>query len=254
MHDVILGLALVVALFCTFLLCIESGFRFGHAGGRAQRSVPSTIENGVFALLALLLAFAFGGGIDRLNARRELVLREANAIETAYRRVDLLPAREQPAMRAIFARYLDARLAAYDNVADRPATAAKFAAAERIQDEIWTVAVRASRDPSRQSVPILVLPALNEMFDVTTNRAIALYVQTPPFIMAVLVGVALLACALAGYSMAAQPARSGVHSFAFAAILALTVYGVVDLDYARYGAIRVNAADQVLTRLRDSIH
>jgi hypothetical protein len=40
---------------------------------------------------------------------------------------------------------------------------------------------------------------------------------------------------------------------AFSAILSLTVYVIVDLEYPRLGLIRVDAADQILIDLRKSM-
>jgi hypothetical protein len=60
---------------------------------------------------SLLLGFAFAGATSRLDTRRELIIREANAIGTAYLRLDLVPAADQPSLRALFRDYLDARRA-----------------------------------------------------------------------------------------------------------------------------------------------
>jgi hypothetical protein len=40
---------------------------------------------------------------------------------------------------------------------------------------------------------------------------------------------------------------------AFAVIMAVTVYVIFDLEYPRLGLIRVDAVDQVLVDLRDSM-
>ena len=68
------------------------------------------MEAAVFALLGLLLGFSFAGGTSRLDARRQLIVQEANAIGTAYLRLNLLPSTEQPEMRRLFREYVDARL------------------------------------------------------------------------------------------------------------------------------------------------
>jgi len=73
--------------------CLEVGFRIGHRS--ALRSPGPTqegagaMEAAVFALLALLLGFSFAGGTSRLDAGRELIVQETNAIDTAYLRLDL---------------------------------------------------------------------------------------------------------------------------------------------------------------------
>ena len=44
-----------------------------------------------------------------------------------------------------------------------------------------------------------------------------------------------------------------MHMLAFAVIMAVTVYVILDLEYPRLGLIRVDAVDQVLVDLRDSM-
>lgn len=72
------------------------------------------IEAAVFALLGLLLGFSFSGGISRMGTKRQLIVQEANAIGTAYLRLDQLPASEQPEMRRLFMQYLGARLSVHE--------------------------------------------------------------------------------------------------------------------------------------------
>jgi hypothetical protein len=50
------------------------------------------IEGAIFGLLGLILAFSFSGALTRFDARRHLVIEEANDIGTAWLRVALLPA------------------------------------------------------------------------------------------------------------------------------------------------------------------
>jgi hypothetical protein len=69
-----------------------------------------------------------------------------------------------------------------------------------------------------------------------------------------MLGVLVLASSLvAGYSMAGGQPRSWVHMLAFAVIMAATVYVIVDIEYPRLGVIRVDAVDQVLVDLRESM-
>ena len=60
--------------------------------------------------MGLLIAFTFSGAATRFDGRRQLIGEEANAIGTAYLRMDLLPQAAQPALREDFRNYVDARL------------------------------------------------------------------------------------------------------------------------------------------------
>ncbi len=68
--------------------------------------------------MGLLIAFTFSGALTRFDARRVQAVDEANAIGTAYLRVDLLPAAAQPKLREAFRSYADARIATYRKLPD----------------------------------------------------------------------------------------------------------------------------------------
>lgn len=91
------------------------------------------------------------------------------------------------------------------------------------------------------------------MIDVTTSRTIALHTHLPPLIFGLSIVVALLSGLLAGYDMAKRKRRSWLHMMLYAIVIALTVFTFLDLDYPRFGLIRLNAADSALIQLRDSI-
>src|SRR6185436_17454554 len=76
------------------------------------------IDGAVFGLLGLLIAFTFSGAAARFDTRRQMIVEEANAIGTAWLRLDLLPAGVQPALRDKFRQYLDARLAVFRMIPD----------------------------------------------------------------------------------------------------------------------------------------
>ncbi len=84
-----------VALFFGILLCLEIGFRIGLASSKRNHELAyegtGTIDAAVFALLGLLLGFSFAGAMSRFDARRQLIVNEANTISTAYLRIDMLP-------------------------------------------------------------------------------------------------------------------------------------------------------------------
>jgi hypothetical protein len=108
------------------------------------------------------------------------------------------------------------------------------------------------RDPTHDSARLL-LPGLNEMIDIATTRTIVMHTQLPALIFILLTGVALISGLLAGYAMAKRKSRSWLHLLLYAAVIAITDYAVLDLEYPRFGLIRLDAADQALRQLRDSI-
>jgi hypothetical protein len=53
--------------------------------------------------------------------------------------------------------------------------------------------------------------------------------------------------------MAASKARSWLHMFGFAFVMAAAIYVILDIEYPRFGFIRVDAFDQALVELRESM-
>jgi hypothetical protein len=252
-----LAIAISTTLFVSMLASLEIGYRVGW---RKVKDHPTAhegigaIEAAIFALLGLLLGFSFSGATARLDGRRQLIIGEANAIDTAYLRLDVLPASDQPAMRHLFREYVDARLDAYAHIPDMKAFYGGVAKAGELQRQIWTRAVAASRNDPTQNSARLLLPALNEMIDITTSRTIAINSHLPGLVFSLLVWVALSSGLVAGYAMAKRRKRSWLHMVLYAACIAVTVYTVTDLDYPRSGLIRLSSADKALEQLRDSIH
>ena len=249
--------AIVVAccLFVGMVLFLDLGYRLGRRARREEswHEGISGLEAAVYALLGLLLAFSFSGATERFEAHRQLAVKEANAIGTAYLRLDELPADSQAEMRRLFHDYLDARLEVQTNLSDDRIVERGMAKTSQLQKEIWSRALEASRGDSTQNSARLLLPALNDMTDVTTERAVAFRAHLPTLIFCLLIFLALMSALLAGYGMAKRDKRSLLHIFLYAACISATIYAVTDLEHPRSGLIRVDAADQALMGLRDLI-
>jgi hypothetical protein len=245
-------------LFVGMLVMLDIGRRFGASqqakDPKSARTGTGTIEAAVFALLGLLIAFTFSGAVSRFDDRRHMIVEEANAIGTAYLRLDLLPAHAQTGLREEFRRYVESRLEVFRRLRDAKAAKAEAARATKLQEEIWTHAVAASQAPGASpAAPVLLLPALNQMIDITTTRTMALQLHPPLIIFGMLFLVALASALLAGYGMAGGKSRRWLHVIGFAVVIGLTVYVILDIEFPRYGLIRVDAFDQALVDLLKSM-
>ena len=245
-----------IGLFLGMLLLLETGRRMGARRqaqeGDGGRVGLGTVEGAVLALMGLLVAFTFSGAAERFEARRRLILDEANAVGTAWLRLDLLPASAQPAARDLFRRYVDARLDIYRKLPDLAASQSALDQSGVLQGELWA---RVTADLQQASPAVMgqLVPALNEMFDIATSRTMAARTHPPVVIFCMLGGLALVSSLLAGFAMAGGKSRSWIHMVAFALILAVTVYVILDLEFPRFGLIRVDAADRVLYEVRETM-
>jgi hypothetical protein len=252
-NPALFAVSLAGGLFLGMLFFIEVGRRIGMRRQSSEEGGTGAVDGAVFALFGLLVAFTFSGSATRFDARRDLITKEANAIGTAWLRLDLLPVEAQPPVRKLFRDYVDARLSTYKDLSDKEATRAEYARSLAIQGEIWTRSVAAAAASATPAATMLLLPALNDMIDITTTRLMAARTHPPTVIFALLFLLALGCSLLAGFGMAKCSRRSWLHMTAFAAITAVTVYVILDIEYPRLGLIRIDAADRVLIELRESM-
>ena len=251
MSDSAAMFVLLPGLFLCFLLFVEIGRRLGarwvdEEETERERVVLNTIETAIYALLGLMIAFTFSGAAERFDARRSLTVQEGNAIGTAYLRLDLLPAAAQPALREKFRRYTEARIAVYQALPDIEASNTHAARAGALQGQIWAEAVAALKDAPPAS-SLLLLPALNDMLDITTTRAIMLRTHTPPVVLVTLLMLTLVCSLLIGNGLARKRTCGAVlHTVGFALVLTVTLYVILDLDHPRAGLIQLDYADQAL--------
>ena len=244
-----------VGLFLGMLVFLEGGYRLGN---RAETDPTShegigALETAVYALLGLLLGFTFSGATSRFDAQRALSVKEANAIGTAYLRIDELPHDSQPEMRGLFREYLNARLETQASLPDIEAAERGMAHSSILQQQIWSGAVAGSRNDPTQNAARLLLPAINDMMDVSTERAVGFRAHLPPLIFYLLIFVALMSSLLAGYGMSKRNTRSLLHMVLFAACISVTIFAVADMEHPRSGWIRVDDADRSLVQLKDLI-
>lgn len=245
---------IVLTLFLAMFLVLELGFRIGRRH-RARDDKPeglSTLEGGVLGLMGLLLAFTFSGAAARFDDRRAIIVEEANDIGTAWLRLDLLPDSAQPAIRDSFRSYVDARIETYAALPDYERALAALARADALQGVIWNQAVTATKGgwPAAATV---VLPSLNETFDITTTRKYLTRTHPPALLYGLLAVLVLMGSLLAGYGMSSGVKRRWSHILAFLLMVSLTLWTVIDLEYPRLGVIRVDDFDQAIVDVRNNM-
>ena len=242
-------------LFAGMLIMLEIGRRLGvrrrSRESESERGSLGIIEGAIFALFGLVVAFTFSGAASRFNEKRALIAVEANSIETAYLRLHLLSQKAQPELQALFLRYADSRLETYRKLPNMYAAEQEMAKTKTIQREIWAKAVSGTLlQDSHVDAGKLLLPALNDMIDITTTRSMALRTHPPNIIYTLLFVLGLICSLLAGYRMAVGQRRSWLHILSFTLITVIVIYVTLDVEYPRGGLIRLETFDQVLVDVR----
>ena len=190
---------LALLLFAGMLLAREVG---RYVRTRQQVRGPDPARDGdafamtsVLGLLALLIGFTFSIALSRYESRRELVVKEANAIGTTWLRMQLLDAPERTRMEDLLRRYVDARIA-FGEAASANAEVAQYQRTEALQTQLWETLIEAIapfRDTPRAS---LLVTTTNESIDLAAERFATRQAHIPPRIMRMLVFFALLAAGM----------------------------------------------------------
>jgi hypothetical protein len=230
----------------TMIILLEAGRRLRKRRVEAEES--SAIEGAIFGLFGLLLAFTFAAAITRYDNHRLLLTEEVNDIGTAYLRLDLLPSQRRPELQQLFRDYTNSRLHLFDTVGPEisPETA-------RLQGVIWQQATATASLPgANPDATKLLLPAINNMIDITSTRRNAFNMHPPAVVFWLLFVFSGGSALMAGYSMKPGP-PDWLYSIALAVAVTLTVYTILDVEYPRRGFIHLRDRDEALISLRDSM-
>jgi hypothetical protein len=232
------------------LLLMELGRRRGQGRLAADPDKGlagiGVIEGSVLGLYGLLIAFAFGGSMTRFNERKHLIIEEANAVGTAWLRLDILPDADQPPIRTAFRNYMAERMTSYKIVDEGDeATKQEDRVGERKQ-ELWSKVVAVYKRDGFTSSGTSLLSALNSLYDLGDKRINVRRKHMPIAIFLFLLSLGLIAALMGGMSLAEAKSRNWLYAIGFALINAIAIHFIMDIEYPRHGMIRVDVIDHIL--------
>ncbi len=194
----------IIGLFC--LVVLITAHEFGYRAGR--RFVPrdghtdakSYLVSSAISLSSLMMAFTFGAAQTDFRLRQGLVSTEANAIGTAYLRIQTLeqPARDQLSLRLL--RYARVRGAFYSATGHPAQLSLNDADTSRQQAEIWTAVSDLVRTNPTPTLNGPLLQSVNAMFDAAESRVAAQDIRVPPAVLLMLVITGVVSAALIGFA------------------------------------------------------
>ena len=237
-----LPVGVVFVLFAvTALVCYEGGFRLArwwHARTEADSDGPTDMLVGsILALMAFLLAVTMGMASDRFEARRAVVLTEANSIGTTYLRADFLPPPAADRTRELLREYAPLRI----NVADVDARTANFTRSGQLLTEMWAIASEQNSTQAGSETFALFIEALNDTIDVNEARVAAVvYGRVPDTVILLLIVGCALAIGMTGYRAGLSGRRSVLGAAVLILFLGAVIMLVVDLDRPRDGFLQVS--------------
>jgi hypothetical protein len=182
-----------------------------------------------------------------------LVAQQVNAIGTGWSRIDVLPPEVQQPVRAGLQAYVDALIVMYREEPSRAEALKEPDAVARTREELWSRAVAACSTKDGEKARMLLLPSLNEMFDVAETERLARRIHSPGLIFFMLAILALASAVFVGYAVAGGARRNWMYMIGSAATVAVAIYVIIELEFPRLGLLRTDAVDHALVELRTTM-
>jgi len=242
-HDhpgLFIGLVLLV-----LVAVLELTYRFGGPlvhHFETNDELWNAIQTGLLALVAFMLGFSFSLAQGRYDARRDLVVKEANAIGTTWLRAAVLPSPQRAYFEHTLYRYTDARLRAYAKPNDLPAFERDLDASAQDQGKLWAIASQAVAQHPANLGYSLLMQTLNNTIDVAEEQRSALTQHVPLAAVFLTFSLIIVAIFSLGLSFARAGARPAVFSIIYIIAISLVFEMVLDYDRAQTGVIRVSLA------------
>ena len=234
---------IVFAVLLIFLVGLsELAWRMGFARSRKKSETDKesgTVKSAVLALLGLLLGFSFALAGTRHEARRELLVEEANSIITTSRRAQLLPEPHAANVANLLREYVPLRIEAHreGQFSDQFATIRKHSA--ELQDRMWAEAVAAAAErPSPTTASFIT--SLNETIDLEAKRVAAKRNHVPGAVWLLLLCVAGCGVWLVSYQAGTFGRHSALERFVFPTLIAIVIAIITDIDTPRGGLISLD--------------
>ncbi len=236
-YDILIALSLLAFM----LLALELGFRFGLRSVR-HRDAPSggqvgAIQGALLGLLGLLLGFSFAAAGARFMERQDLIIEEANAIGTAFLRADLFDEPDRTGLRTTLGEYTAHRAGAASHLRAglEDADAGIIA---RFHQRIWSHTRAGVK--ARPDLAMLVVPAINEVFDYHSLRVCAGLKHLPLFVVGLLIACSVLAIGVIGFGVGLGGSRRLPLTAPLAIVVAVALWVTIDLDHPRAGLLRLS--------------
>jgi hypothetical protein len=207
------------------------------------------INGTLLGLLGLLLAFTFSMASSRFDARRALVIEEANDIGTVILRTDIYPDSVRQLLRNNLKSYVEARIFFYQSGMDQNKIVQASLSTDSIAKQIWSIVASYAKLDNITTRTSELIPALNAMIDVVTSRKAAGEATIPDSIMYFLFILCASSAFLLGYDN--KKKIDWIVVMGLGIMLSATVFTIVDLDRPRSGLISMDKPNEKIIELRE---
>lgn len=258
LDEVPLLLFLVLSIL-SMIISIEIGFygaqRRQGKPNKSQMAQVRAIMGASLGLLAFMLAFSFSIAQSHYETRTDAYLQEITAVDAAYRGADLLNTEHQMAAKEMLREFVALRRQTSNAVAenDLESVVADIRNAERIHDQLWSVA-EISMATEADSVDANVFAgAILEMIRANDERLqAAFFNRISPVIWLTLFLMSVLSMIIMGYQAGLTGTHSRLATWTLAVTFTVVMVLVTDLDRPRMSLFKIN--QQLMVELQNRMN
>ena len=232
-------LLIAMGLIAGLVAAHEVGFWLGSLTRSADEPFDrqvGLVRTSTGALVAFLVGFAFSGAASRFVDRLDIVVKEANALGTAYLRADAVTEPQRGELKAALKEYTADRVALLSREG-RDQIDALLAKASGLHERMWRSAITATQ--GNAPLMAVILPPINDVIDLHSVHLAMARRHLPIPIMTMLLGTAAIGVGIIGFGNGRVGRRFSVIDSVYGVVLALALWMTIDLDYPGMGLIRV---------------
>lgn len=228
----------------TMVLCMASveagaalaGIALRRKAEKDAEAPLGSLVGAMLGLLAFFLAFTFGMTASRFEARKQLVLDEANAIGTTYLRAGLLPPEHGLGIRRLLREYTELRLAiTVENHREN------LKQAEAIHSRLWSQTKLLTQAEMDSEIRALFIESLNQLIDLHQSRkTVALQYRIPGSVWLAVYLLSALSMLAVGYQAGMSGMRRLRGTPVLAASFSIVVLMIADTDRPGEGLMTVS--------------
>ncbi len=233
-----------ILVFFSILITIWLGYklRLKLIQGEDKMNV-GPLEGSLLGLLALLLSFSFNASYSRFNDRRNALINEANALRATAGRIYLLPDSLSNQYRGDMYRLVANRIAYYHKGEDEAEILKEMDSSQYYLIKIWTRIKEMSKNEKLNIKTSLIVTSLTTAYDSMEIREDMRSAKIPDFIKIALFVLILVSSLVIGFNIDDFKSKRFI-VFAFATMIALTCYLILDLEHSRNGLINLDSTEQ----------
>jgi len=189
---------------------------------------------------------------SRYENRKNCIIDEANCIGTAILRADIYPDSLKNAYKKDFESYLNSRITYFTSDRNEEKINTSLKQSAEISSKLWQRASYYAKDKDYFIQSNMMIPALNDMFDIASKTNTIYVSKVPESIVYLLLIFSIIISFYIGYNSGLDKKLGKKYIIGFCFLTCIVIYVTLDLDRPRRGLIDLNDEIELLNELKSN--